>query len=142
MWSDVLTKPKQGRPFYIMRAELMNCPDDYDDAAEAALTHPKLLPRNEGAATTAVDDSVLKKAVFDSFMSMPKQTDPVKHRRSVLGDPSNQGLPGGKKGSRKPSGAHQKHAPTGARYPAHVARVRYQSILAGWKTPEYQVLRQ
>ena len=84
MWSYMLTKPKQGRPFYVMRAELMNCPVDYDDAAEAALTHPKLLPRDEGATTTALDKSVLKKVVFDSYISMSKQTNPVKHQRSVL----------------------------------------------------------
>ena len=60
----------------------------------------------------------------------------------VLGDLGNQGLPGVKKGSSKPSGAHLKHAQAGARYPAHVARARYESILAGWIPPEYRVPRQ
>ena len=60
----------------------------------------------------------------------------------LLGDLSNQGLPGVTKGSSKPSGAHLKHAPAGARYPAHVARARYESILAGWIPPEYRVPRQ
>ena len=47
MWSDVLTKPKQGSPFRRMRAKLMNCPVEDDDLAEAKLTHPALLPREE-----------------------------------------------------------------------------------------------
>jgi hypothetical protein len=34
MWSDVLTKPKQGRGFREMRAKLMNVPVEYDDKAE------------------------------------------------------------------------------------------------------------
>ena len=57
----------------------------------------------------------------------------------LLGDLGNQGLPGVTKGSCKPSGAHLKHAPAGARYTVHVARERYKSILAGWITPKYQV---
>jgi len=68
MWLDVLTKPKQGMLFYIMRAKLMNCPVHYDDAAEAVLTHPKLLPQDEGATTSALDKLVLKKAVFDFYI--------------------------------------------------------------------------
>ena len=79
MWSYVLTKPKQGRRFYVMRAHLMNCPVDYDNAAKAALIHPKLLPRNEGATTSALDKAVIKKAVFDAYMLMSKQSSPVKH---------------------------------------------------------------
>ena len=76
-----------------MRAELMNCPVDYDDAAEAALTHPNLLPRDEGTTTTELDKSVLKKVVFNcSYISISKQNSPVKHRRSVLGDLSSKGL--------------------------------------------------
>ena len=67
---------------------------------------------------------------------------PKSYTRWVLGDLSNQGLPGVTKGSSKPSGAHLKHAPAGARYPAHVARARYESILAGWIPPEYRVPRQ
>ena len=60
----------------------------------------------------------------------------------VLGDLGNKGLLGVKKGASEPSGAHLKHAPAGARYPAHVARKRYESILAGWIPPEYQVPQQ
>ena len=57
----------------------MNCPVDYDDAAEAALTYPKLLPQDEDATTSTLDKSVLKKAAFDSYISMSKQNNPVKH---------------------------------------------------------------
>jgi hypothetical protein len=31
MWADVMTKPLQGMAFKIMRAELMNCPVNYED---------------------------------------------------------------------------------------------------------------
>ena len=71
----------------------------------------------------------------------PGQTPQVPYNW-LLGDLGNWGLPGVKKGSSKPSGAHMKHAPAGARYPAHVARARYESILAGWIPPEYRVPRQ
>jgi len=52
------------------RAELMNCPVDCDDAAEATLTHPKLIPcKDSGTNTPALEKAVLKKAVFESYMS-------------------------------------------------------------------------
>ena len=60
----------------------------------------------------------------------------------VLGDLGNKGFPGVKKGASEPSGAHLKHAPAGAWYPMHVARERYESILAGWIPPEYRVPQQ
>jgi hypothetical protein len=31
MWADVMTKPLQGMAFKVMRAELMNCPVNYED---------------------------------------------------------------------------------------------------------------
>ncbi len=34
MWADVMTKPLQGTAFRTMRAELMNCPVNYEDPAE------------------------------------------------------------------------------------------------------------
>jgi hypothetical protein len=34
MWTDVLTKPLQGMAFQTMRAELMNCPVNYEEPAE------------------------------------------------------------------------------------------------------------
>ena len=119
----------------------MNCPVDYDDAAKAALTHPKLLPhKDEGATTSALDKAVLKKVVFDSYMLMCKQNSPVKHRRSVVGDLSNKGLPVVKNGASASSRAHLKHAPVGARYHAHVARMRFEeSIQTGWIPPKYRV---
>ena len=45
MWSDVLTKPKQGKGFRIDRAMLMNVPEIYNDEEERKRTHPKLLER-------------------------------------------------------------------------------------------------
>ena len=49
MWSDILTKSKQGSPFKRMRAELMNCAVEYDDVVEARITHPDLLPGEESS---------------------------------------------------------------------------------------------
>ena len=50
MWSDVLTKPLQGRAYCEMRSNFMNCPVDYDDDGECEATHRDLLP--EGAGPT------------------------------------------------------------------------------------------
>jgi hypothetical protein len=34
MWADIMTKPLQGTAFRVMRAELMNCPINYEDPEE------------------------------------------------------------------------------------------------------------
>jgi hypothetical protein len=34
MWADIMTKPLQGTAFRVMRAELMNCPVNYEDPEE------------------------------------------------------------------------------------------------------------
>ena len=47
MWSDILTKPKQGSVFRKFRGHLMNVPTDYDDDAERLRTHPLLLPKED-----------------------------------------------------------------------------------------------
>jgi hypothetical protein len=74
MYSDVLTKPKQGKGFRLDRAELMNCEEDYDDDKERLRTHPKLLPKPEGP----VDAKTVTK-------TLPAQNqDLAKERRSVL----------------------------------------------------------
>ena len=44
MWSDILTKPKQGKAFREFRGQLMSVPEDYDDKIEHLNTHPDLLP--------------------------------------------------------------------------------------------------
>jgi hypothetical protein len=74
MWSDVLTKPKQGLPMRQDRAELMNCPVDYDDEVERLRTHPKLLPKAEGP----VDPQLLDKTINANDSRMAND------RRSVL----------------------------------------------------------
>jgi hypothetical protein len=45
MWSDVLTKPKQGKEFFLMRSKLMGCPMylNEEDAAENKGAAPKIL---------------------------------------------------------------------------------------------------
>jgi hypothetical protein len=76
MWSDVLTKPKQGLGMRQDRAELMNCPVDYDDEVERRNTHPKLLAKLEGA----VDSEQVSKPTNDESQR------PIIGRRSVLVD--------------------------------------------------------
>eukprot|EP00956_Cyclotella_meneghiniana_P026461 scaffold57247_cov37-Cyclotella_meneghiniana.AAC.7 len=51
MWSDTLTKPKQGKGFRTDRAMLMNCAENYDDDAERLRTPPALLPKVETDVT-------------------------------------------------------------------------------------------
>jgi hypothetical protein len=34
MWADILTKPLQGMAFQTMRAQLMNCPINYEDPSD------------------------------------------------------------------------------------------------------------
>ena len=40
MWSNVLTKPKQGGPFRNGCAILMGIPEEYDDNIKYHMTHP------------------------------------------------------------------------------------------------------
>jgi hypothetical protein len=67
MWSDMLTKPKQGIGMRTDRAELQNCDIDYDDEKERLRTDPRCLPRPD-----------------DEPMKVQESTDPNLHRRSVL----------------------------------------------------------
>ena len=39
MWADVLTKPKQGHEFYVMRAKLMGCPIDLGTSRNTGSQH-------------------------------------------------------------------------------------------------------
>ena len=41
MWADIMTKPLQGTAFRVMRAELMNCPVNYEDPSEEEATGTK-----------------------------------------------------------------------------------------------------
>eukprot|EP00804_Cyclotella_cryptica_P007868 CCRYP_001430-RB/>CCRYP_001430-RB protein AED:0.37 eAED:0.34 QI:0/0/0/1/0.25/0/5/0/757 len=52
MWSDILTKPKQGKGFRVDRSHLMNVPEDYDEEEERKCMNPQLLPADN-------DDPVL-----------------------------------------------------------------------------------
>ena len=86
MWSDVLTKPLQGRAYCEMRSNLMNCPVDYDDDAEREATHRDLLPEGGWSADPEEqvgNSEILQKAV--QLMSLIRQgANPPNHRRSVL----------------------------------------------------------
>jgi hypothetical protein len=50
MWADINTKPLQGKGFRVMRAQLMNVPEDYDDAVERRCTPTSLLPSGDSTA--------------------------------------------------------------------------------------------
>jgi hypothetical protein len=41
MWADIMTKPLQGTAFRVMRAEVMNCPVNYEDPSEEEATGTK-----------------------------------------------------------------------------------------------------
>jgi hypothetical protein len=69
MWADILTKPKQGRPFHLNHSILMNISFNYDDEVERKLTHPLLLPKEEH-----------NKMINDRLPKVP-----LLHPRSVLG---------------------------------------------------------
>ena len=75
MWSDVLTKPKQGKGFRVDRSMLMNVPEVYNDEEERRKTHPKLLELAEGMESSIVTNSLLSRL----------DDDQLQHRRSVLG---------------------------------------------------------
>ena len=78
MWSDVLTKPKQGKGFRQDRAMLMNCDEDYDDEKERAQTHKLVLPKEEGPVAASTVTGILP--------PKPQGSKPVLQRRSVLED--------------------------------------------------------
>ena len=62
MWSDILTKLKQGSVFKIFRGDLMNAPTDNDDDSELLRTHPILPPNeDESKGLSEADKNVLKK---------------------------------------------------------------------------------
>ncbi len=45
MWADIMTKPLQGTAFRVMRAELMNCPVNYEDSDISNDSHEVMLRR-------------------------------------------------------------------------------------------------
>ena len=62
MWSDILTKPKQGSVFRKFSGHLMNVPQDYDDEAERPRTHPLLLTKDDDSIKlSTADKNVLNK---------------------------------------------------------------------------------
>ena len=44
MWSDILTKPLQGKAFRVMRSKLMNCDEDYFENEETEKERAKCKP--------------------------------------------------------------------------------------------------
>jgi hypothetical protein len=89
MWSDVLTKPKQGTPFKKMRAELMNCEVNYNDETERLKTHPKLLPvdnspQASSIGTITANEGVINAELAGARVRIGKANHP-RSRRSVLG---------------------------------------------------------
>ena len=56
MWSDILTKPKQGSISRKFRGHLMNVSEDYDDDAERLHTHSLLLSKNDKPGVLSTTD--------------------------------------------------------------------------------------
>ena len=62
MWSDILTKPKQGSFFRKFSGHLRNVPTDYDDEAEHLRTHPLLLTKEDDSkGLSTADKNIIKK---------------------------------------------------------------------------------
>ena len=72
MWPDILTKPKQGKNFRIFRAELINCPENYEEADEWVKT---IVPTIKKALPIFKKQTVVMNTRDNSRI----------HRRSVLG---------------------------------------------------------
>eukprot|EP00804_Cyclotella_cryptica_P008907 CCRYP_012017-RA/>CCRYP_012017-RA protein AED:0.23 eAED:0.23 QI:0/0/0/0.75/0.33/0.25/4/0/1155 len=81
MWSDILTKPKQGKAFREMRGMLMNVPEEYDDVVERRHTPSYLLPIDE-----PVENQANKMTHPTSSMSPEQPVSILHHSRSVLKD--------------------------------------------------------
>jgi hypothetical protein len=64
MWSDVLTKPKQGAAFRRDRAQLMNCDEDYDDQKERRDIPSILLPKPEGPVDPATVTAISPQSIL------------------------------------------------------------------------------
>ena len=71
MWSDILTKPKQGTGFRQDRAMLMNCDIDYDDEKERTNIPPILLPQPVTPSSSLGKDC---RSVLDSNLKRQRVT--------------------------------------------------------------------
>lgn len=76
MYSNVLTKPKQGKAFCKDRAILMNCDEDYDNIKEQEWTYPCLKDRVD-----ALETVLMKKS---ESVKIPNKL--TQYHRSVLGE--------------------------------------------------------
>ena len=65
MWADIMTKPLQGTAFRVLRAELMNCPINYEDP-------PEEVGKNLKRATNTVR-SVTWKSVISTTFKTPQE---------------------------------------------------------------------
>ena len=86
MWSDILTKEKQGRPFREMCTKVMNVPTNKDDEVERKRTHPKLLLADDSAATPVPENDRSGNAHGGAVKFPNKRTVSPVQRRSVLSD--------------------------------------------------------
>eukprot|EP00804_Cyclotella_cryptica_P018945 CCRYP_006453-RA/>CCRYP_006453-RA protein AED:0.59 eAED:0.59 QI:0/0/0/1/0/0/2/0/207 len=81
MWSNILTKPKQGKTFREMRGMLINVPEEYDDEVERRHTPSYLLPTDE-----PVENHPNKMTHPTNSMSPVQPMSILRHCRSVLKD--------------------------------------------------------
>jgi hypothetical protein len=95
MWADVMTKPLQGMAFKIMRAELMNCPVNYEDPevetdkdrTKIPLTAPKMATWKSVVATPfkAPQECVGHKRVSRTIPWKDRRLDRTKYPCGTLG---------------------------------------------------------
>jgi hypothetical protein len=79
MWSDILTKPKQGKAFREMRGMLMNVTEDYDDEKERQDTPSYLL-----TAAEPQDKQYDPMPLSRDPMTVAQPVSILRHCRSVL----------------------------------------------------------
>ena len=71
MRADVNTKRTQGKRFRIMRGEVMEVPEEYDDDVERRRTHPLLMPNVESERILVADGEILEKAAIVAPTRLP-----------------------------------------------------------------------
>ena len=68
MWSDIITKAKQGKDFYVMRRHVINVHENYDNDVERRNTHPILMPKTKKVGKmSSIDTKILKTALRKNF---------------------------------------------------------------------------
>ena len=99
IWTNVNTKPTQGKRFRFICGHVMGIPEDYYDNVELRRTYLLFLPKIESERLSAMHGEVLEKSAIIvpakrptkrankiKNVSSPPRAMPVVKRRSVLGE--------------------------------------------------------